>query len=46
MNLKIIVPLVCVFVLLFTVPHAMGWSNGGYSADPGQPDYGTHDWIA
>jgi hypothetical protein len=23
-----------------------GWSNGGYSADPENPDYGTHDWIA
>jgi hypothetical protein len=23
-----------------------GWSNGGYSADPSHPDYGTHDWIA
>jgi len=23
-----------------------GWSNGGYSADPTHPDYGTHDWIA
>jgi hypothetical protein len=23
-----------------------GWSNGGYSADPDNPDYGTHDWIA
>jgi hypothetical protein len=23
-----------------------GWSNGGYSADPANPDYGTHDWIA
>ena len=22
------------------------WSNGGYSADPSHPDYGTHDWIA
>ena len=22
------------------------WSNGGYSADPAHPDYGTHDWIA
>src|SRR5665647_585551 len=22
------------------------WSNGGYSADPSYPDYGTHDWIA
>jgi len=25
---------------------AIGWSNGGYSADPANPDYGTHDWIA
>lgn len=22
------------------------WKNGGYSADPSNPDYGTHDWIA
>jgi hypothetical protein len=23
-----------------------GWSNGGYSSDPNNPNYGTHDWIA
>jgi hypothetical protein len=23
-----------------------GWSNGGFSDDPTNPDYGTHDWIA
>jgi hypothetical protein len=23
-----------------------GWSNGGYSDDPSNPNYGTHDWIA
>jgi len=28
----------------FVVVH--GWSNGGFSADPNNPDYGTHDWIA
>ncbi|MEM3356503.1 MAG: zinc dependent phospholipase C family protein [Candidatus Bathyarchaeia archaeon] len=28
----------------FTV--VFGWSNGGYSDDPSNPDYGTHDWIA
>ena len=22
------------------------WSNGGFSQDPSNPDYGTHDWIA
>src|SRR3990172_811804 len=30
----------------FGVSVAFGWSNGGYSADPTNPDYGTHDWIA
>ena len=30
---------------LFTAQTA-GWSNGGYSANPATPDYGTHDWIA
>lgn len=24
----------------------VAWSNGGYSSDPNNPDYGTHDWIA
>ena len=28
------------------IPGAQAWSNGGYSADPLNPDYGTHDWIA
>jgi len=23
-----------------------GWGNGGYSSDPNNPKYGTHDWIA
>lgn len=30
----------------FLSPCAQAWSNGGYSADPLNPDYGTHDWIA
>ncbi len=25
---------------------AAAWSNGGHSADPSNPDYGTHDRIA
>ena len=28
------------------VSKASAWSNGGYSSDPSNPDYGTHDWIA
>jgi hypothetical protein len=36
---------VCACLTLCAKP-ALAWSNGGYSADPAQPDYGTHDWIA
>lgn len=25
---------------------ALAWSNGGFSADPDTPNYGTHDWLA
>lgn len=34
------------FMLICSIPNAQAWSNGGYSADPLNPDYGTHDWIA
>jgi len=33
-------------ICLGTAGSVHGWSNGGYSSDPGSPDYGTHDWIA
>ena len=33
-------------LVLCGIPGAQAWSNGGYSADPLNPDYGTHDWIA
>lgn len=48
-NLKLTKPIlliVCVSVLLLGVQPALGWSNGGYSDNPAQPKYGTHDWIA
>ncbi len=40
--------LVCILTLLLTGSSVSvaGWSNGGYSADPDDPDWGTHDWIA
>jgi len=38
------------FLVLFSssafIPTVFAWSNGGYSSDPSNPDYGTHDWIA
>lgn len=40
--------LFCLVVLaasLVTVP-AHAWSNGGFSTDPNNPEYGTHDWLA
>ncbi len=43
---KPILLIVCVSVLLLSVKPAYGWSNNGYSDNPAQPKYGTHDWIA
>jgi len=43
---KSILLIVCVSVLLLGVKPALGWSNNGYSDNPAQPKYGTHDWIA
>ena len=31
---------------MFCAQPAWCWSNGGYSDNTAQPDYGTHDWIA
>lgn len=28
------------------VSKVSAWGNGGYSSDPNNPDYGTHDWAA
>jgi hypothetical protein len=43
---KPILLVLCVSVLLLSVKPVWGWSNGGYSVNPSQPNYGTHDWIA
>jgi hypothetical protein len=37
---------ICLLVVLLSAKPSYGWSNGGYSANSAQPDYGTHDWIA
>lgn len=38
--------MVLVFAVIVALPCTGAWSNGGYSADQSNPDYGTHDWIA
>jgi hypothetical protein len=38
--------LLVIAVLLTGLGSVCGWSNGGYSSNPAQPKYGTHDWIA
>jgi len=43
-SLLMIVLLSACFIAGFA--RVSGWSNGGFSADPADPDYGTHDWIA
>jgi len=49
--MKKIVLLAFVSILLLMIAivsssNVLAWSNGGYSDDPSNPDYGTHDWIA
>jgi hypothetical protein len=40
--------LIVISLILSTLllPQSTAYSNGGYSADPSNPDYGTHDYIA
>ncbi|MCK4444038.1 MAG: hypothetical protein KAW09_05810 [Thermoplasmata archaeon] len=45
LSLVISIILVCTLTIALTPPPTTAWSNGGYSADPSNPDYGTHDWI-
>ena len=33
-------------VATFMIPSVSSWSNGGYSSNPSNPEYGTHDWLA
>lgn len=32
--------------MIINPPSVTAWSNGGFSTDPQNPNYGTHDWIA
>jgi len=42
----LILLLIGVSYVTLNVRPATSWSNGGFSDDPSNPDYGTHDWIA
>jgi uncharacterized membrane protein len=33
-------------ILLLSSSYSYAWSNGGFSSNPNNPKYGTHDWIA
>src|SRR3989304_1968803 len=45
-TLLMVILLGIVLLVSFSAASVLGWSNGGYSANPADPDYGTHDWIA
>ena len=45
-NNRMVVALAAAAIIALVPSCASAWSNGGYSADFGDPDYGTHDWIA
>jgi hypothetical protein len=38
--------LTSMFYAMSNVRMVKGWFNGGFSSDPNNPAYGTHDWIA
>jgi len=40
------ISLLVLFFAIAVQPETIAWSNGGYSSNPDNPDYGTHDWIA
>lgn len=45
----VLLAFVSLLLLMMTIvcpSDVLAWSNGGYSDDPSNPDYGTHDWIA
>lgn len=44
--ISLVLAVTFIIALVPRCPVAEGWSNGGYSSDPDDPDYGTHDWIA
>lgn len=45
-TLTLILALITLLVSFSPCRGANAWSNGGFSSDPSNPDYGTHDWIA
>jgi len=38
--------LTCIPSIIMNLSSVKAWSNGGFSSDPNNPNYGTHDWIA
>lgn len=45
MKLSAVCILTLSLIAVLALPAADAWSNGGYSSDQNNPDYGTHDWI-
>lgn len=44
---KLFLPFLCILLVGSSpIREAVAWGNGGYSDDPSDPDYGTHDFIA
>lgn len=45
-GIMLILLLIGISYVTLNVRPATSWSNGGFSSDPSNPNYGTHDWIA
>jgi hypothetical protein len=45
-GIMLIMLLTSMLHIILNISPAAGWLNGGFSSDPNNPAYGTHDWIA
>jgi len=45
-KIYVLILLCSVFAGAANASSVAAWSNGGFSSDPSNPKYGTHDWIA
>ncbi len=46
LSIEIAIIIVCTLTITLAPALTTAYSNGCYSADPSDPDYGTHDYIA
>ncbi|MEM2739434.1 MAG: zinc dependent phospholipase C family protein [Candidatus Bathyarchaeia archaeon] len=46
MRIRVIATVVLYLTLILSIDRLYAWGNGGYSSNPYEARYGTHDWVA